>query len=173
MAVSLMIGTPIVNNFWVLGYYLLILAAVTALAIYDIMKRTVPNKALIIFSTVALAAPLVNSLDPNSSEIFRSITVIPLRTASLGAIVGFTVLLAAAIASDGGNGVGGGDIKLAAVLGFVYGPAPILYILLIASLLAMPIGLIIKSKSGGQMLRLPFVPFIAVGCLTATILKFT
>lgn len=145
---------------------------IAGFAVYDVFTKRVPNKALLLFCTVALASPVINALDPNLSVSGQSFVPLML-SALLGAVAGFVVLLAAAIASNGGNGVGGGDIKIAAVMGFIYGPAGIISILLTASLLALPAGLIRRKQTKGQALRLPFVPFMAVGCLAVTIIKFT
>jgi prepilin signal peptidase PulO-like enzyme (type II secretory pathway) len=131
----------------------------------------VPDKALLLFSTVALASPVVNALGPNSSVDMWSLKASLYLPALLGAVVGFTILLAAAIASKGGTGVGGGDIKLAAVLGFIHGSAGVMSILFVSSLLALPSALICKKRSGDQRSRLPFVPFIAIGCLVVTIAR--
>ena len=163
----MMTGIPTVSSAWYGGYYLLILAIVTALAVYDVLNKRVPNKALVCFIPVAFAAPFINAAYAGTSAA----TLMFFLLAVLGAITGFTVLMAAAMVSKGGNGVGGGDIKLAAVLGFVYGPYDIIGILLIASLLAIPAGLYRKKASGDQILRLAFVPFLAVGCLIVTTIK--
>ena len=162
-----MTGIPTVSSVWYGAYHLLIPTIVTALAVYDVLNKRVPNMALVCFIPVALAAPFINTAQAGTSAA----TLMFFLLAVLGAIGGFVVLMAAAIVSKGGDGVGGGDIKLAAVLGFIYGPYDIIGILLIASLLAMPAGLYRKKASGGQILRLPFVPFLAVGCLTVTTIK--
>jgi prepilin signal peptidase PulO-like enzyme (type II secretory pathway) len=165
-------GIPTVNSAWQAAYYLFILLAVAGFAIYDIKTRRVPNKALVLFCTVAPASPVLNALITYSGVFDRSNLIVPLLVSVMGAAAGFIVLLAAAIASKGGNGVGGGDIKLAAVLGFIYGPAGIISILLVASLLALPAGLIQMKRSGGQTLRMAFVPFTAAGCLAVTAVQF-
>jgi prepilin signal peptidase PulO-like enzyme (type II secretory pathway) len=151
-----------VNSAWRAVYYLLILTAVAWFAVYDAKKKRVPDKALVFFLPASLAAPFIN-------VSASGVGIGPQLLDSLsGAAAGFVVLLAAALVSKGGSGVGGGDIKLAAVLGLVYGPAGIIAVLLIASLLAMPAGFIRRKQTGGQILRLPFVPFMAAGCLAVT-----
>jgi prepilin signal peptidase PulO-like enzyme (type II secretory pathway) len=157
-----------VSSAWISGYYLLVYIIIAGFAIYDIFTKRVPDKALIFFSTVAVASPVINALNPNSSAAGQSFFPFML-SAFLGAAAGFIILLAPAIASKGGNGVGGGDIKLAAVMGFIYGPAGIIGVLLIASLLALPAGIIRKMQTKGETLRLPFVPFMALGSFAVTI----
>lgn len=163
----MMTGIPTVSSAWYGAYYLLILTIVTAFAIFDVLNKRVPNKALVCFTPVAFAAPFINMAQAGTSAATLMFSLL----AVMGALAGFAVMMAAAIASKGGNGVGGGDIKLAAVLGFIYGPYDIIGILLIASLLAMPVGLYRRRKSGGQTLRLAFVPFMAVGCFIVTTIK--
>jgi len=165
-------GIRTVNSIWQDVYYIVVFLIVAGFAVYDAFKRRAPDKALVLFCTMALVSPALAAWDHNSGAVGWSNLISPFLTALSGAATGFIVLLAAAMASKGGNGVGGGDIKLAAVLGFIYGPFNIIYILLIATLLAIPAGLIRRKQSGGKILRLPFVPFIAIGSLAAVIARF-
>jgi prepilin signal peptidase PulO-like enzyme (type II secretory pathway) len=151
-----------VIDVWQCVYDAIALLIVSGFAACDIKTKRVPDKALVFVLPVALAAPVIRMFAGSSGVLP------PLLISVLGAAAGFGVLLAAALASKGGSGVGGGDIKLTAVLGLIYGPAEIIAVLLIASLLALPVGLIRRERSGGQTLRLPFVPFIAAGCLGIT-----
>lgn len=86
-----------------------------------------------------------------------------------GAAAGFLILLAAAMLSLDGAGIGGGDIKLAAVMGFIYGPSRMLAVLLIASGLATGLSLAVGRKHQEEKLSLPFVPFLMAGSLTVTL----
>ncbi len=86
-----------------------------------------------------------------------------------GFAAAFLILLATALASKNGTGIGGGDIKLAALLGWVYGAIRIIPVLLLSAGLASIVSLIIRRKARDSPLSLPFVPFLAVGCLTVTI----
>ena len=76
----------------------------------------------------------------------------------MGAAAGFLLLLFAAIISKDGTGIGGGDIKLTAVLGYVYGPYRLAGILLTASLLASLAAFLFRKQKS-----IPFVPFLAAG----------
>jgi len=153
-------------------YYSTVFFIVAGFAIYDIYKRKVPDKALVFFCMVAFAMPIFNALEPTSGVHDWIYFLSPFLSSLFGAAVGFIILLMTAIVSENGDGIGGGDIKLAAVVGFIYGPFGITGILLIASLLALPAGLISRIWSGSQIIRLPFVPFIAIGVLTVTIFRF-
>ena len=71
--------------------------------------------------------------------------------------------------SKGGTGLGGGDIKLAAVIGFIYGPYRMLEILMLAALLSAGAALVIGCRRRDKTLSIPFVPFIAAGSLATLI----
>lgn len=146
------------------------LLIVAGFAVYDVRTRRAPDKALVFFCAVALAAPGIKATGLYGSGISLRLFASSLFDSLAGAALGFAVLLAVATLSKGGQGVGGGDIKLTAVLGFIYGPSNILGILFIASLLALLAGCIIEKLAVSQTLRLPFIPFIVMGCLTITAL---
>lgn len=76
----------------------------------------------------------------------------------MGAAAGFSLLLFAALVSKEGAGIGGGDIKLTAILGYVYGPYRLAGILLTASLLASLAAFLLRKQRS-----IPFVPFLAAG----------
>lgn len=185
------------------GYSLLVFACIGGFAAYDLRTRRVPDRALLLFSPIALAAPfldaLVSSLAADTFAVQSrlkacmgmSLAVAPPEAAGTslsqflqmlppallhslaGAATGFLILFAAAMASPGGCGVGGGDIKLAAVIGFAYGPSCMTAILLAASGLAAIAALIMnhrnKHTNTQKMLSLPFVPFLAAGSFLVTI----
>lgn len=143
-----------------LGCELLLAALIVGFALYDIHHRRVPNKALALSLPFFLSAPFLLAAVQTPAQ---GITV--LLGALLGSAIGFGVLLTAALLSKEGAGVGGGDIKLAAAMGFAYSANEILCILLIASFLCIPAAILNSRAKHGQMLSLPFVPFMATGSL--------
>ena len=187
------------------AYRLLVFACTAGFAAYDLRTRRVPDRALLLFCPVVLAAPFLNALaagmaaDPFTARnrldctgmalmtthpgdawaagisLSRLLEALPpsLLSSLAGMATGFLILFAAAMASPGGCGVGGGDIKLAAALGFAYGPARMAAILLISSGLAAVAVLSIyhrnRHTNSRKMLSLPFVPFLAAGSLIAAI----
>ena len=58
------------------------------------------------------------------------------------------------------------------MLGFIYGAADIIGILLIASLSALLVGLAQMKKADSQNQNIAFVPFIAAGCFIITLIGF-
>lgn len=119
----------------------------------DVTYMLIPNKILLVFAVIFLLERVFIPLNPWWDSI-------------AGAVVGFTLLLLIAVISKGG--MGGGDIKLFAVLGFVLGVKTVLFSFFFATFFGALIGgiglLIGKVKKGKPM---PFGPFIGLGALVA------
>lgn len=183
-------------------YSLLVFACIAGFAAYDLRTRRVPDKALLLFCPIVLAAPFVNALtaclttepfmakggaacpgitlaayptEASGPALSMFLMALPpaLLSSLAGTATGFLILLAAALVSRNGNGIGGGDIKLTAAMGFVYGPACMTAVLLIASGLAAIASLMMairqKKLKNRQALSLPFVPFLSIGSLAVTL----
>lgn len=162
-----MTGIPTVNDRILFLYELLAFVCIAGFAAYDLKKRRVPDRALLLFLPFALMAPLVHTGLPGTA-------LLPLLFlfSFAGAAAGFLVLLCAAMVSKEEAGIGGGDIKLAAVMGFIYGPSRMLAVLLIASGLAACISLAAGRKHKEGRFSLPFVPFLMAGSLAVTLAAF-
>lgn len=119
------------------------------ITVSDIAYMLIPNKivypAFFIFIGLRLVSPLE-----------------PWWYAFVGSAVGFGLLLLIAIVSKGG--MGGGDIKLYAVLGLVLGIWNTLLSLFLASLIALIYGVVILAKrKQKRRIPIPFGPAIALG----------
>lgn len=159
-----MIGIPTVNDPVCLLYEFLVLCCIAGFAAYDLKKKRVPDRALVFFCPISLSAPLFHC-----RFLFSAQSVLPeLGLSFAGMASGFFILLAAALISHDGAGIGGGDIKLAALMGFIYGPYRLLAILLIAAFLAGCFASVLQHKRQKLPLCLPFVPFLAIGSLSVT-----
>lgn len=128
-------------------YYSITLIILGILALYDIKYHKVKNKALFCFLPWSCLAMIQT---PISSILGFSCAVI--------------LLLVTAII--GKEGIGGGDIKLIALLGMIFGLYGILFILILASILALLLSFLIKEK------RIPFVPFLSIACSMLFVLSF-
>mgnify|MGYP001061512297 FL=1 len=157
------------NSLISLSYETLVFCCLTGFAAYDIRTRRAPNQALFFFCPDALASLPVHMQGTGAS--FQA----SLGFSLAGCAAGFLILLTAALLSRGGAGVGGGDIKLAAATGFIYGPYRMLGILMLAALLSACAVLIILCRRRGRAkpLSLPFVPFIAACSLFTLIISMT
>ncbi|WP_099352109.1 prepilin peptidase [Fredinandcohnia onubensis] len=119
----------------------------------DIAYMIIPDKILLFFAPLLLIERIIVPLDPWWDML-------------LGSVVGFLLLLLIAVVSKGG--MGGGDIKLYAVLGIVLGWKLVLLSFFFATIVGTLFGLlgmvIGKVKKGKPM---PFGPAIVVGTLVA------
>jgi leader peptidase (prepilin peptidase) / N-methyltransferase len=123
------------------------------ITVSDIKYMLIPDKILLFFAGVFLLERIFIPLTPWWDSI-------------LGAIVGFTLLFIISFVSKGG--MGGGDIKLYALLGFVLGTKLVLMSLFISTLLGAVIGMIgILIGVFERKKPIPFGPFIAAGTLIA------
>ncbi|MEH7379780.1 prepilin peptidase [Bacillus sp. JJ1533] len=119
----------------------------------DITYMIIPDKVLVFFAPLLLIERIFVPLDP-WWDMFA------------GSIIGFLLLYLIAIVSKGG--MGGGDIKLYAVLGIALGWKLVLLSFFLATLIGTILGLIGmafgKVKRGKPM---PFGPSIVIGTLIA------
>lgn len=144
-------------------YFGLVLAALFFFAFYDINTRTIPNLFLICFIPLAAFSPFVYLMEGRSP---LSVILNPI----LGFLIGGLVLLAPAMLSKGG--IGGGDIKLAAMLGFIFGPGGILFILLLSTVTALVVAAIKRGVTKKKVASLAFVPFYFIGASVFLVLNY-
>jgi leader peptidase (prepilin peptidase)/N-methyltransferase len=94
-----------------------------------------------------------------------------LGTAALGAVLGGGILFAVAWGYEratGREGMGGGDVKLLAMVGAFLGWQGVLLTLLLASLVGSVIGVAIMVARGADAkLAIPFGPFLSIGAFVA------
>lgn len=152
-----------------LFYHALLALGVGGFAAYDIFYRRVPNRALAVFLPIAAAMPFILAYFAGVAG-GTSVSFLNCLLRSLfGAAAGGGVLLAASLFTKGG--IGGGDIKLVALMGCAYGMVDIMLILLIAAPLSLIVGLVVRQLQKTRR-SLPFVPFLFFGCLGTTFLNF-
>lgn len=156
---ELMTGILFISAPLVLGWTAELFVAWTLISLFviifvsDIKYMLIPDKILFVFAGFFLLERLFIPL----SLWWDSL---------LGAALGFGLLMFIAIISKGG--MGGGDIKLFALIGFVVGTKIMLLSFFLATLygaLFGVVGLLFKKIEKGK--PIPFGPFIAAGTLTA------
>ena len=159
-----MTTTPTVIKALYLLSWLAITGAMIAFAVYDARTKRVPNRGLVSFSVLVAAALPVRYLfeQPGSLAGYAGLCL-------AGGLLGGGILLAAALASRGG--IGGGDIKLATVLGVFYGPYEITAVLLVGTLAAFLYGLARRRKASSKELHIAYAPFLAAGAVLLFIFK--
>ncbi|PLR72791.1 prepilin peptidase [Bacillus sp. UMB0728] len=119
----------------------------------DIKYMIIPDKVLLVFAVIFLLERIFLPLSPWWDSL-------------LGVAAGFFLLLFIAVISKGG--MGGGDIKLFAVIGLALGTKLVLLTFFFATLFGAVfgiVGMLIGKVEKGK--PIPFGPYIALGSLTA------
>lgn len=160
-----MIGLPSVNSpslpaLYQAGTLLLLLM----FSIYDIRYHRVRNAALFAFFPWCLIYILLCI-----RQYPQSIGII-LFDSLLGFISGGLLLLTVSLFTD--DSIGGGDIKLLALLGILYGTVGVITISVFASLAAITVYEIRFLIFKKEITRIPFVPYLFFGCLVTVFIFF-
>jgi leader peptidase (prepilin peptidase)/N-methyltransferase len=143
----------------------LLMAALLVIAFIDLDVRIVPD----VISLPGIVVGLIFSV-LNAWLIAEPAAVIPTPLSSLlGMVVGGGILLAVAWGYEllsGVEGMGGGDVKLLAMIGAFLGWPSVPITLFFASLGGSIIGLfLILTKGVGGKHALPFAPFLCLGAV--------
>jgi leader peptidase (prepilin peptidase) / N-methyltransferase len=143
----------------IIGWSGELLVALTLISMFmiivvsDIHYMIIPDKILLWFAGIFLLERIFMPLSPWWDSL-------------LGAAVGFLLLLLIALVTKGGMGFG--DVKLYALLGFVLGFKLVLLSFFLSTLYGAVIGgLALLFKIVKRRQPIPFGPFIAAGTLTA------
>jgi leader peptidase (prepilin peptidase)/N-methyltransferase len=131
-------------------------AALVAISFIDLHYRIIPD----VLSIPGILAGLAYSLLSGHISWLDSI---------IGSIAGGGCLFLVALAYQrltGKEGMGGGDIKLLAMIGAWMGWRPLAFIVLISSLTGAIVGSIFILMAGkGHRFKIPFGPFLSLGAL--------
>lgn len=142
--------------------YLYFALNLVALTYIDLDHQLLPDRMTLSGLIIGLAVAPMLELDH------------PLEAAGealLGAFIGGGILYAVAWGYEkatGREGMGGGDIKLLAMIGAFLGWQGVLLALFLASVIGSFVGVIMMLTSGAdRKLALPFGPFLALGALVS------
>ncbi|GLY10125.1 prepilin peptidase [Pseudobacillus badius] len=136
--------------------FVLALALISMLMIIvvsDLAYMIIPDKVLLFFFSLFLIGRIIYPLDPWWDSI-------------VGGAAGFIVFFLIAVVSKGG--MGGGDIKLLAVIGFLAGAEKTLVVFCLSCIFGALGGMVLMM--GGVIKRgepMPFGPFLALAALVA------
>lgn len=155
--IELMTGCLFVFALYQFGFQIELFIALTFISLLviivvsDLAYMLIPDRILLFFLPIFIIERFFIPLDPWWSSI-------------VGAVGAFTLLFLIGLVSNGG--MGGGDIKLFGVLGYVLGWKLILMTFMIACFTGTIFGLV-SMKAGKVQKRnpIPFGPFIAIGGL--------
>jgi leader peptidase (prepilin peptidase) / N-methyltransferase len=128
---------------------LVFVATLAAVTLTDLERRIIPNRILLVSALAGIAIAAV--ADPGS---------LPER--GIAALAAGGGLLLAALAYP--NGMGMGDVKLAALMGLYLGAAvaPALLVAFLAGAL-VGVGLMLRDGAAARKQGVPFGPFLALG----------
>lgn len=133
--------------------YLFFAGLLAAVTVVDLRRQIIPDRYLLF--GLAIGLPLMLWARP-----------LPIGKAALGLVVSFGVMLVIALLSRGG--MGGGDVKLAGVIGFFLGPAAGLLALMLAALAGAAVGvLLLIFRLKGRKDFIPYGPFLALGAMVS------
>ncbi|HEX2698981.1 MAG TPA: prepilin peptidase [Acidimicrobiales bacterium] len=146
---------------WALPAFLVVVAGLIAISAVDLARFIVPNR--ILYPTLFLAAPLLLAAAAADGDWSGA------RTAAIGGVLGFGLLLIIHLVSPAGMGFG--DVRLAGLIGMTVGwlsVGEVLVALFLAFLLAavLGVGLILVGVKGRKD-KVPFGPFLAGGAMLA------
>jgi leader peptidase (prepilin peptidase) / N-methyltransferase len=126
-------------------------AALVAVTVTDLERRTIPNRIVLPAAAIVLAAQ--TAIDPSPEWAI----------AGVGAAA---FLLAAALAYPGGMGMG--DVKLALLLGAALGrTVPVAMLVGFLSALGPAVVLVARHGPAARKMGIPFGPFLALGGVVA------
>ncbi|MGM9926564.1 MAG: prepilin peptidase [Bacillus sp. (in: firmicutes)] len=129
-----------------------LISLLVIITVSDLAYMVIPDKILIVFAVIFLVLQLTIR-EPDWLDLI------------FGAVIGFGLLLGIALVSKGG--MGGGDIKLFALLGFILGVKQVLLTLFFSVFFGTAVGvLLIVMGVVKRRQPVPFGPFIALGALT-------
>ncbi|HLR52543.1 MAG TPA: prepilin peptidase [Candidatus Avamphibacillus sp.] len=130
---------------------LMLISLLMIIFVTDITYMLIPNKILLFFLPLFAFMRIISPLDPWYDAL-------------IGAGLGFVLLASIIILSKGG--MGGGDMKLFAVLGIVLGWKGTLLTLFLASFLGAIFGLfLITINKVNRKQLIPFGPYIVIAAL--------
>jgi len=131
-------------------------ALLLLIALTDIKHRLIPNIIVYPLLIVVIGATVGSSL----------VTHADLRPVLVGGCLSFGIFALTQRLKPGS--LGGGDVKLAALIGFAFGFPQVLWALLIgAGSGALLAGWLLLTRRDARHLRIPYAPFLCFGAMIA------
>lgn len=130
---------------------LLLVSLSSTLIVTDLRYMLIPNKILLFFLPFFIVLRILSPLDPWWSSL-------------IGALIGFVLISLIILVSKGG--MGGGDLKLFVLVGFIVGYEQLLLVFLLSTLLGTLFsGVLILTKKVNRKSAIPFGPYICIATL--------
>ena len=143
-------------------FYFVFFADLLVIIFIDIHHQIIPDRISLPGIVIGFAGSFCNEF-------------VTWQQSALGILLGGGLLYAVAYgyhAITDREGMGGGDIKLLAMIGAFLGWQSLLYVVFSSSLVGSVVGIaaMIKQKKGGQT-RIPYGPFLALGAISYLLLS--
>ncbi|MDA8155801.1 MAG: prepilin peptidase [Actinomycetota bacterium] len=140
-------------------FYFVFLTALLVITLIDFEFQEIPDELTLPGTALGIIAGWLLLPDP-----FLRAHSLGIKASLIGAAAGFSIYYLIAVASKGG--MGGGDIKMMAMVGAVTGWKGVLLTTFTGSLVGSVAGLyVVVFKGGGRKTKIPFGPFLALGAL--------
>jgi leader peptidase (prepilin peptidase)/N-methyltransferase len=145
-----------------LFFYFVFFAALLVIIFIDIHHQIIPDSISLPGIVIGFAGSFMNEM-------------VSWQQSALGILFGGGVLYTVAFgyySLTKREGMGGGDIKLLAMIGAFLGWQSLLYVIFTSSLTGSLVGIVamFKQKKGGQT-RIPFGPFLALAAISYLLLQ--
>lgn len=142
-------------------FYFLFCSALIAITFIDLDFQIIPDRITLPGIPIGLIAGSFLMPDP-----FLRYTLLGFKSSAIGFLAGGGLFYAIAVLSRGG--MGGGDIKLMAMVGSLLGWKAVLSTTFFGSLTGAVVGVFMMVMKGkGRKTKIPFGPFLALGALVS------
>ncbi len=149
--------------FWRYGFsvssavFMLYMSSLIVITFIDLDFQIIPDVITIPGALISLVLGALVLKDP-----FLRFSMLGWKASLIGAALGFGLFYGIAVLSRGG--MGGGDIKMMAMVGALTGWKGVLLTTFLGSLLGSVIGIyLMVSKGKGRKTKIPFGPFLSAG----------
>lgn len=142
---------------WDAVLYAVLCSALIVITFIDLDFQIIPDRITLVGIPVGLVAGSLILPDP-----FMRFSALGFKSSLIGFLVGGGLFYLIAVVSKGG--MGGGDIKMMAMIGGLMGWKSVLLITFLGSLSGSVIGIFLMVYKGkGRKSKIPFGPFLALG----------
>lgn len=146
-----------------IGRYWIVMYALLLLALLDLKKQIIPNRALLVLLGIRTVLLVIDC------AVFPEVWTELVVSSFAGLIGGGILFLIAGLIAR--KGIGMGDIKLIAVLGYYLGFQVLMSDLVISLLLTVIGGVVnLAVRKASMRSEMPFAPFVAAGTVITILL---
>jgi len=150
---------------WHILFLLMLVSALVVITFIDLDFQIIPDSITIPGIVIGLLSASFLLPDPFSvHHSAQAFSIVGFRNSLIGLISGGGLFYLIAVLSRGG--MGGGDIKMMAMVGAFMGWKSIFLTTFIGSLTGSVVGIFLMiTKKKGRKAKIPFGPFLAIGSL--------